>query len=93
MEASMKIHPIVVLTAAVGLAALASAPAVAATSPAMKSCSQQWSAMKQANKVPEGADLRSTEKGLRCKMGRQQDEDGSARLARLLPVHVEVHVT
>jgi hypothetical protein len=54
MEASMKIHPIVVLTAAVGLAALASASAVAATSPAMKSCSQQWSAMKQASKIPEG---------------------------------------
>jgi hypothetical protein len=50
----MKIHPIVVLTAAVGLAALASASAVAATSPAMKSCSQQWSAMKQASKIPEG---------------------------------------
>ena len=32
----------------------ASLPVVAATSPAMKACSQQWADMKNANKVPEG---------------------------------------
>jgi hypothetical protein len=34
--------------------AIATAPSIAATSAAMKACSQQWSDMKKANKVPQG---------------------------------------
>ena len=51
----MKLLPIlIVLAGIVGLAMFASQPVVAATSPAMKACSQQWADMKKANKVPEG---------------------------------------
>lgn len=53
MEVSMKILPVLVVLTGAGFVA-ASLPAFAATSPAMKSCSKQWSDMKDANKVPEG---------------------------------------
>ena len=36
------------------VAAIASTSALAAASPAMKACSQQWANMKKANKVPAG---------------------------------------
>jgi hypothetical protein len=45
---------LIVLAGASCVIAFAPHPASAATSPAMKACSQQWSDMKKANKVPEG---------------------------------------
>jgi hypothetical protein len=51
----MKVLPILVaLTGAACVATIASLPADAARSLAMKSCSGQWAAMKKANTVPEG---------------------------------------
>jgi hypothetical protein len=55
MEVTMKTLPILIVLAGIGcMTALASQPAAAATSAAMKACSHQWSVMKKANKVPEG---------------------------------------
>jgi hypothetical protein len=53
MEVTMKTLPILIVLAGC-MTALASLPAAAATSAAMKACSHQWSVMKKANKVPEG---------------------------------------
>src|SRR5262249_60120602 len=54
-EVTMRILSIlIVLAGASCVIAFAPHPASAATSPAMKACSQQWSDMKKANKVPEG---------------------------------------
>src|SRR5215467_11768282 len=51
----MKVLPIlIVLAGTLCITVFASLPVVAATSPAMKACSQQWADMKKANKVPEG---------------------------------------
>ena len=51
----MKVLPIlIVLAGTLCITVFASLPVVAATSPAMKACSQQWADMKNANKVPEG---------------------------------------
>lgn len=49
----MKTLPILIVLAGC-MTALASLPAAAATSAAMKACSHQWSVMKKANKIPEG---------------------------------------
>src|SRR5215475_13489154 len=55
MEVTMKTLPILMVLAATGyITALASLPAAATTSSAMKACSHQWSVMKKANKIPEG---------------------------------------
>jgi hypothetical protein len=45
---------LIVLVGAGCVAAIASTSALAAASPAMKACSQQWADMKKANKVPAG---------------------------------------
>jgi Meckel syndrome type 1 protein len=51
----MKVLPIlIVLAGTLCVSVFASLPVIAATSPAMKACSQQWADMKKANKVPEG---------------------------------------
>jgi hypothetical protein len=51
----MKTLTILIVLAATGcITALASLPAAAATSSAMKTCSHEWSVMKKANKIPEG---------------------------------------
>ena len=51
----MKVLPIlIVLAGTLCITVFASLLVVAATSPAMKACSQQWADMKKANKVPEG---------------------------------------
>jgi hypothetical protein len=50
----MRSLPILIVLAAAGCAAAITTTALAAASPAMKACSQQWADMKKSNKVPAG---------------------------------------
>jgi len=51
----MRVLSVLIVLTGLGLAAVfVPQQALAATSPVMQACSQQWSDMKKANKVPEG---------------------------------------
>ena len=87
----MKIRPIFMVLAVAGcITALASLPAAAATSSAMKACSHQWSVMKKANKIPEGqkwSDFWSQcSKDYAAKNGRDTETEKPAKMKKTAAV-------
>ena len=88
----MKIRPIFFMVLAVAgcITALASLPAAAATSSAMKACSHQWSVMKKANKIPEGqkwSDFWSQcSKDYAAKNGRDTETEKPAKMKKTAAV-------